>query len=184
MPECLAAEIWIGGKILSSQVILLCKAIGDSCVSLDWGESFFRPQTAQELRDAVKTGTQGESLLWLCDEQARWGEFEKLEGFLRKSQIPYIRQSSGKYDFDAEVSSYRPEQGLFTWPTNMAGEPIVAGSMLQKIEKKWTTLVNSLQRGRVQLDKLAPRLEKLLAQLRQTLPPNLPPLPAFEVEGE
>jgi hypothetical protein len=66
----------------------------------------------------------------------------------------------------------------------MAGELIVAGSMLQKLEMKLAMFVNLLPRGRVQQDKLAPRLQKLLAQLRQTLPPNLPPLPAFEVEGE
>lgn len=182
MSDHLAAEIWIGGKVAKTLVASLCKAIRDEFVSLDWGSGAFNPQTGKDLREAVKAGPQGESLLWLTDDQARWGEFEGLEGFLRKNKIPYDRQSSGKYDYDAEISSYRPDMGLYTWPTNMEGEPIVAGSTLQKIEKKLAVLVNALQRGRVKPEKLTPRLVNLLRQLRKTLPPELPPLPVFEVE--
>ena len=184
MADHLAAEIWIGGKVPQSQVASLCKAIRDEFVSLDWGSGAFSPQTGIDLREAVKDGPQGDSLLWLTDDQARWGEFEQLEGFLRESSIPYDRKSSGKYDYDAEISSYRPGIGLYTWPTNMEGEPIVAGSTLQKIEQKLAAIVKSLQCGRVKQEKIAPRVENLLKQLRKTLPPELPPLPAFEVEGE
>jgi hypothetical protein len=184
MAEHLAAEIWIGGKVSHSLVPSLCKAIHDEPVSLDWGSRIFRPQSGNDLREAVNNGSQGDSLLWLTDDQARWGQFELLEGFLRENSIPYDRRSSGKYDFDAEISSYRPGLGLYTWPTNTNGEPVVAGSTLQKIEKKLAAVVKSLQRGRMKQEKISLRVESILKQLRKELPPDLPPLPAFEVEGE
>ena len=122
-------------------------------------------------------------MLWLTDDQARWGQFEELDCFLRDNKIPYDRHSTGKYDYDADTASFRPDIGLYTWPTNMEGQPVVAGSTLQKIEKKMAALVKSLQCGRVPPEKIAPRVENLLKRLRKTLPPELPPLPAFEVEG-
>jgi hypothetical protein len=60
----------------------------------------------------------------------------------------------------------------------------VAGSTLQKIEQKMATLVKSLQRGRVKQERITPCVEGILKLLRKELPPKLPALPAFEVEGE
>jgi hypothetical protein len=184
MAEHLAAEIWLGGNVSAALTPTLCKAIRDEYVSLDWGSGAFQPQTGNDLLEAVKNEVGETSLLWLCDDQARWGQFEQLEGFLRKHKIPYDRRSSGKYEYDAVFASYRPEQGLFTWPTNMEGEPIVAGSTLQKIEQQLAALVNSLKQNRVPPERIVPRLESLHKQLRRTLPPALPPLPTFEVERQ
>ena len=145
------------------------------------GAGNFYPQNAADLLQAVTKGPQKEILLWLCDEEATWGQFESLETFLRDNKIPYDRHSSGKYDLDAEIASYRPGDGLYVWPTNLEGEPVVAGSLLGKVEKKLAGFVESLRRGKIEPDRIIPRAEGILTQLRKTLPPKLPPLPPFTI---
>jgi hypothetical protein len=184
MADRMAAEILIGGKLSRSRAEALCGAIQDQYIALDWGGGAYNPQTAEELVAAVEGSTVKDGWLRLTDDEARWGQFERLEEFLREQKIAYDRRSAGKYDYDAEIVSYRPGIGLFMCLTNLAGEPVAAVSMLKKIEKKLAALVKSLKCSRVPQERTIPRLENLHKQLCKALPPDLPPLPAFEVEGE
>jgi hypothetical protein len=184
MADCMAAEILIGGRLPRSRVEAFCSAIQDQYLALDWGGGAFSPETAGDLMAAMHDSNYKDSWLRLTDDEARYGQFERLEEFLRKERIPYDRRSAGKYSYDAEIVWYRPGLGLFTCVTNMAGEPVVAVSMLRKVEKKLAALVAALGRGRVASDKVYPRVERPLKQLRKALPPDLPPLPAFEIEKE
>ena len=112
MSEHLPAEIKIGGKVRRSAAEALCVVIAGEGVALDWGDARFQPQTVDELLDARNDDGDDVSLLRLCDDQASWGEFKALEGFLRDNDIAYIRHSDGRYDLDPEARPFIPTRAL------------------------------------------------------------------------
>jgi hypothetical protein len=65
MPAPIPTEVSIGDTIRADQVPGLCKAIADECVSLEWGDAYFRPETAEDLLAACQK-FDGVRLLWLC----------------------------------------------------------------------------------------------------------------------
>ena len=86
MSERMAAQIWIGGKVPTQLVDGLCGEIDAEGVALDWGAGRFAPKTAEELLQA-RVDCEGAAVLYLCDEQASWGRFDSLEGFLQEHGI-------------------------------------------------------------------------------------------------
>src|SRR5438270_7869811 len=98
MSEPIPAEISIGGKIRVEVVPELCKAIADQYVSLEWGDARFVPQTAEDLLSACQA-REGVRLLWLCADQANYGELRQLEAFLVGAGIPFQRRSNATYQF-------------------------------------------------------------------------------------
>ena len=95
MSEPIPTEISIGGKIRQELVPGLCKAIADEQVSLEWGDAYFRPETAEELLAACQDHD-GVRVLWLCDDQANYGRFDVLEGFLEREKIPFRHKSDAQ----------------------------------------------------------------------------------------
>jgi hypothetical protein len=61
-------------------------------LSLEWGDTRFRPTGADDLTDALKANALGVRLLWFCDDETCCGEFDILESFLREHQIPFTGQ--------------------------------------------------------------------------------------------
>ena len=55
----MSAEIWIGGRVPAPLAPALCRAIAQQCVSLEWGEACFRPETVEELQNACQTNDEG-----------------------------------------------------------------------------------------------------------------------------
>ena len=72
MPDCIAAEIHIGGKIRQDLVPGLCKAIREERLSFDWRDTCFDPDSAEELTEACDE-QDGVRLLCLCGDQASYG---------------------------------------------------------------------------------------------------------------
>jgi len=95
--------ITIGGRLKRAQVDHLLGAIAEVGASLEWGESLFEPADADELLLALKDGR-----LWLCNDQARYGEFPELEEACCDLELAYRRHSEGKYEYDPEVAEWRP----------------------------------------------------------------------------
>ena len=102
MPERIAAYIMIGGPMPKSRLPDLLKAIREEGVSLDWGEPLFEPTDAEQLLTAMR----GQHL-WLCDEQASWGEFPDLEKACRALGVGYTRHSDAGIEWDAELVEWR-----------------------------------------------------------------------------
>jgi len=111
MSEHIATEIWIGGRIPQSLVLRLCEAIRREGVSLEWGDAFFQPCTAGDLLAVRKADDREVPLLWLCDDQARWGQFEAMEEFLRSEGIAFNRRSDAKSEYDGELVMFRQGVG-------------------------------------------------------------------------
>ena len=91
-------------------------------------------------------------LLHFADCEAAWGEFEELEGWLREHNIPFRRQSSGKYEFDACLVEFRPDlpgkeiQDRYS-RTTQDGEPVVCRDEIEKALQSMARLVEDQKRS-------------------------------------
>ena len=178
MSDYIAARIRIGGRIPATLLPEFCTVITQQHVSLDWGDAHFRPRSAEDLLEARRE-EDGICLLWLYDDQARWGRFDALEQFLQTHGIPFSRRSDGKYEYDPEIVEYRPEHGSFSMLTNTDGEPVVPVSKLATVQ---TALEKA--EGKPTRSEMIDSIRVAQRLLRKLLPPALPPLEPFEIEPD
>jgi hypothetical protein len=180
MSQRMAAEIWIGGKVAASLVPDLCGAIAHEGVSLEWGDAPFRPTTPEDLHKALRENDRGVPLLWLCDNQASWGQFDTLEAFLQEHGIPYTRRSEGAGQYDPELVEFRPRHEPVSLSTNTAGEPVVLASGLEPVDNLLAAALELEQRRSTvdcwSLVKTAYRI------LHEQQPLVWAPLEPFEIE--
>ena len=179
MADYMAAEIHIGGKVRRSVVQALCTVITKSGVSLEWGDGPCHLNTPEELLQARSADEP--LVLKLFDDQARWGQFEELEKFLREHGIAYCRWSEGKYEYDAEAVAFDPRCGEVSWITNHDREPIVLASGLAPIEAKLADLLETLKGGKAGAVGVLTQVESIRAELRVELPDPVPPLDTLEI---
>jgi hypothetical protein len=180
MADYIAAEIRIGGQIRQDLVPGLCKAIREECVSLDWGDACFVPDSAAELINACDE-RDGVRLLCLCDDQASYGQFSILEKFLIEAGICFQRHSGAKYEFDAEITEFRPGLGQVVFASNNNGEFLVP---LEKLTRIATAIDKATETAARQTAlELLRRLRNLQQLAHESLPIIVPPLEAFEIVG-
>ena len=162
MSSRFCASIRIGGQIKRSKVEPLLKVIRETAVSLEWGDASFLPTDANELIEGRK-----DKHLWLCDEQANYGEFPELEATCRKLGLGYCRHSEASFDCDAELADWRPGMKK---PLVRAGSNINSHDSYVPIEavRKAVALIE------------AGDTTKALHALRQ-LCSDIPELPPFEI---
>ena len=175
MADRIAAEIWIGGKL--PRRLLEEFPVSDLC--LDWDYNRLKSTLEEDILAARdETG-----LLHFADGEAAWGEFEELEGWLRKHNLPFSRHSEGKYEYSPEIVEFRPDlKGKrnrdVSSLTTPEGHPVVLAAEIEKVANRMAKLAAHRKRSAMQ------RLqawEKLLAKLVRILPPKLPPLPPFQI---
>jgi hypothetical protein len=175
MADRMAAEIWIGGKLLRS--LLEEFPISDLC--LDWDNS----RLASSAEAEILAARDADGLLHFADVELAGGVFEELEDWLREHGLPFRRQTEGKYDYAPELVEFRPslkgkrKRDVYTI-TSPEGAPMVFVSDVEAITDRMTKLAADRKRSATQ------RLqswEKLLHKLTLALPPKLPPLPPFEI---
>jgi len=162
MSDRTCASIEIGGRLPRSHTETLITAIKQAGVSLDWGDAHFEPHTVEQLTQSLK-----EDRLWLCDDQANYGEFPALESTCRRLKLAYTRCSDGGVVYDAGRVDWRP-------------------GMTKPLARRCSTESN----GCILVPQEA--VEKALVALRngdnaetrrrlETVCVTLPPLPPFEV---
>jgi hypothetical protein len=98
-----SAWIRVGGGLERSQAEKLIKAIRADYARLDWGEPPFEPTTADELLAA-----RSDEWLRLCDEEARYGEFDAIESACRELGLSYRRHTEAWCGEDAILVDWRP----------------------------------------------------------------------------
>ena len=178
MADRMAAEIHIGGKIPRSLVPELCRQIVSAGVGLEHGCQNFRPQGADDLRDACANEDEGQVLI-LYDDEARCGEFESLERFLREHQIAYTRRSEGRYEYSPQTVEFRPPDQLVEYPCSADFEPMVAATQLSPIQQILTQATAHLHAGDFAAAQRT--VEEALRQLDTCLPPTVSPLEPLEI---
>lgn len=177
MSERMAAEIWIGGKVPAHLVAELCGEIDAAGVSLDWGGARFTPTTQEELLQA-RVDHDGAAVLYLCDEQASWGRFDSLEGFLQEHDIPFTRRDDGGAAYNGEIVEYRRGEDMVCISIDSNSEPVVDASVLRPVDEALTSALEHLENGST--DKAASMLKDAQQLLRGQLPPVVSPLEPFE----
>lgn len=181
MSERLAAEIRIGGKVRRSVALELCAVIATERISLDWGEAPFEPKTVDDLLAARVDHDDKLFVLRLYDDQASWGEFDDLEEFLRENDIPFVRHTEGKYDYDPEVVAFHPACGLVQELIDHNRNPIVQSSALKPIADTLAKILTELRSSDVPSEKLRRKLQRIHGKLRKCLPADVPTLESFEI---
>ena len=173
MSDRIPAEIWIGGKLPRS----LRDEFPISDLKLDFDETPF-DATSEE---GILSARDEDGLLHFADCEAAWGEFQGLEGWLREHNIPFERQSSGKYEQDPCLVEFRPDlpgtPDRYTH-TNQDGAPVVRNDEIEKAMKSMKRLANDKKRS---AEKRLLAWERIYRRLSRSVPSTLPPLPPFEI---
>jgi len=173
------AEIWIGGNIAPSLAGDLCAAIAQQVVSVEWGGEFIHPDSAEDLLATVRPNRDNVPVLWLCDDQARWGEFDTLEPFLQRHEIPFTRLTAGRYEYDSERVEFRPDGGRVEYVTNAVGEPVICVAKVAEVESALTRVLNAIKPQSAK--RLLAAVQSARGKLREALPLAVAPLPPFGV---
>ena len=163
MSERYCAWIRIGGSIERSQSEPLLAAITQAAAQLDWGEPPFEPSSVNDVNAACQ---EPEGWLWLCNEEARYGEFPELEQACRALSLGYTRFCEAWCGSDAEIVDWRP--GM-TEPLSRTCSTADGDVLLVDVSAVREALTD-LEAGRHQqaLDKL------------RSLCPQIPDLPRLE----
>jgi len=162
MSERYCAWIRIGGRIERAKVEPLLEEIRRNGVKLDWCQPPFEPAGPDELLAARSDGW-----LWLCDEEARYGEFTELEELCRKLGLSYRRHSEAWCGEDAVLVDWRPGMK----------EPLVQRSSTEHtdavlvLEEEVRRALTALETGKT---------KEAIHQLKK-LCSDLPELPLFEL---
>lgn len=154
--------IRIGGRIKRPHLDAFLKAVTEAGVSLEWGDHPFEPTSADDLVDVLQGGR-----LWLCDVEARYGEFPELEETCRRLGLAYTRHTEGSCDCDAELLDWRPGMK----------KPLVRIGSNDDCEKTFVP-TDSVKKVLTALE--AGHVHPAISMLRK-LCPEVPALPLFEI---
>ena len=154
--------------------------IANEGVSLDWGDAYFRPATADELL-AARQDHDGVRLLWLCNDRAEYGTFEVLEEFLVGEKISFRHKSDAKDEYDAMIIEYRPEIGRQCYTSDKCGRPLILLETITSIAAAVDQAANTAE-GQTALELLR-RLRHLQQFVHERTPVVMPPLEPFEIVG-
>jgi hypothetical protein len=164
MSDRIATHIRIGGPILHRLAIPLAETISNKNLSLDWGSKVFSPTNEHDLITAVNL----DDHLFLCNDQTPYGYFENLEAFLHRHHIAFDRHSEAKYEYDAELVSYRPGMRKpFIWTSNQNEEALVSRALI-------ASTLTLLDRHKTQ---------QALRLLQQAIGPHVAPLQPLSFIG-
>jgi hypothetical protein len=119
MSDHFPGQIDIGGPIPRAVLAELIRVIVAEGASLgDYGG----PQAREEeLQAALREG----EVVRLCDDQARYGQFDALEAFLVKHRIHFDRYSEAFCDFSAEMVHYRGGKEAVVLPADQSGHVLL-----------------------------------------------------------
>lgn len=162
MADYFWGEIEIGGPVPLSLVERLLGEIGQHVDRDSIGTRF----TAADPASLLAQLDENTGLLHLVNEQARYGQFEELEEFLRNHEIAYDRRSFGKYEFTPEEARFRPGMD----------EPAVR---LLTHDDTPVADWRDVHEARKLLE--GGHAKAALAKLCQVLGPEVPPLAPFEI---
>ena len=141
----------------------------------------WQPLKSSSETDILATRNEN-GLLHFAEVEAAWGEFQDLEGWLREHRLPFRRRSEGKYEYAPELVEHRPDlkgrrnREVYAL-TSPEGKPMLFVSEVAPIVARMAKLAADKRPARERLQ----AWEKLHRKLVNVLPPELPPLPIFEV---
>ena len=176
MGEYYPAEIRIGGKVPAKLLDgFLSEATSTGASMGDYEEATFAAENVEELVKALDE----DGHLVLADSQASYGQFEGLEAFCLRHDIPFDRHSDAHYEVDAENIYFRAgmEQPASV-PSNNCRDDLTDADEIRPVAKELTRLTTAgLDR-----EGLLAAVLKVSAELNAALPPEVELLPPLEVQ--
>jgi len=175
MADCFPGEVTIGGKVPSALLEEFLGAVASAGASAgDYGDPPFDGRTAEELLDALD----GNGHLRLVDAEARYGQFEELEGFLQEHGIPFDRHSDARHEFDAVKVMFRPGmERPAEVASNNVGDALADADELRPVARELARLATA----GLTKDELLAAVAKASRDLDALLPPEVGPLPPLEI---
>lgn len=138
MADRFPGKIEIGGTVVIETVEqrkLVEKALtafAEYC-SPEWGGARYGTMSIKDAMDEANE----QGLLLGVDEEARYGEFEQVEDACREAGIAYDRHSSARYEYDAEISRWRPNMNAaFVTMSDEGGGVCIAASEVKELIKE------------------------------------------------
>jgi hypothetical protein len=167
MGEYYPGQITIGGKITRTDFVRLFLVAKNSNVGLGYDDQGIG-ETPQDLLD-ILTGADDLQFdpLRLCSVEANYGRLPDLEEFCRKHKLTYHQRSEARYEYDGEISWWKPgmKQEQSTTATQ-DGVPTI--SLLE--------LVAAIDKKRTAKDKLA----AVIKLLKENNPCEMPDLQVID----
>ncbi len=165
MSEHVLAIVWIGGQLHENRADVLTGAINKSPVFAYEGDTYFEPCNANDLVDTLTP----EGTLYLCDDTAPWGDMPEIKKACRELGLPYRHWHESLMDFGSLVEMWAPGMKQ---PVAVSGDHTDATSFF----------VNGPDVRRA-LALLEEGKDDEAAVVLNTLVPEMPPLPRFELIG-
>ena len=107
------------------------KILIPECFITDDVKKVIKYQFAEEYDEIATFLDNG--IVELIDTEARWGEFEELENYLRENEIPYTRYTEGGYDSDHCYVHYRPGYELKYVSCTYDGEEFILARDIRQV---------------------------------------------------
>ena len=161
MGDYYSGSITIGGRLPAARLDEFLKTLGTQGVTLDWGETPFRPTSESQLREALTE----EGYLHFKNDDLRNGCYENLKEWLMTHHLGFIRRSSSYGEYPAEEVHFRKGMALRSYATDENGQTLIHQHRVDRA-------CRALERGRPDL---AYRL------LCEAIPTHLPPLPPLTI---
>ena len=121
-------------------------------------------------------------LLWLCDDQASWGQFENLERFLREHGLPsLVAAAKAATSTIRRLVEYRPGVRRDHTGYQRGRPPTVVGRGVEP-RRAPAGRGDQVGRDRYRRERLLSLVQTALKLLREQLPRPLPPLEPFSIE--
>ena len=181
MSEHFAGHISIGGKVPRSKIPGLIAAINRQQCCCDWGDATvelgdeIEPAITELLKNIENTG---QELLWLCDNDARYGELEIIENYCWENGIGFRRFSEGCGEYIPEIVEFRPGwDGTDVYNTNQNGIPMIPGDDVKFL----LDALNESEKGLEADQNLAEQIVGLRENIQNLLPKKVDELEPFEI---
>jgi hypothetical protein len=175
MSDRFPGEIMIGGKLPAKLLEAFLGVVSSSGAKVGGYEGApFDATSADGLLEVLDENRH----LFLVDDEARYGQFEKLEAFCVQHGIPFDRHSSARYEFDAEKVMFRPGMKRpLEVPSNDDGDVLLNVETIRPVAKE----VARLATAKMTADRLLAAVAKVSKRLNSLLPPDIKPLPPLEI---
>jgi hypothetical protein len=129
MSDRFPCEITIGGNISRRLLDKLAETIASEGVSIDWQYALDKAAVRKAIESAAARG----QTVRFTDDEACYGQFEDLEGWLTSHGIDFDRHSDARYEYDGENVYGRGRKRPVVMNSDQSGKDMVNAEEVRKV---------------------------------------------------
>lgn len=171
MADRYCGSILVGGPLKRADMDDFLSAVCGDGASHDWGEPPIDINNEKALLEYVQNPTHDKTkgMFYACDDQARNGMFEEIEGVCRELGLSYDRYSDAYAEWSGEANIYRPVSGDGPDP------------VLEFLCSQEGNLLVEYDTVRLAIKALEENESNKAKTMLQAIAPAYPPIPKFEI---